>query len=413
MKLLYARSGNRCAFPGCGVSLVVSGADGSAQTIGMAAHIVASARQGPRGAEPISDIDRDRRASNRVLLCPNHHAVVDKELTIYSVEVMRQIKIDHETSQAAAPAPDPALQQVAERLHLSVLPVIGLPSWVASASLRRRVAGEGEIARSLSLPPQGSSVVFPFIVRESRLWSFADLRDGVHPFAEWIDSDIEVTDVASMLGSEEGSRRFVTLLNRGLGRHLGALGVRFDREHQRYWFLQARDGGERRITYTTKGGRISHKPVVHHARRKSGEEKAEWFHEAARLRFERFGDSWVLTVRPEFHITLDGREAMPAHRIGRKVTRKKSHLYNAGYLDRLFFWRHFLTDGGPRLVVKAGEQSIVIDGVYASVAVEWPGVPEDSLTVSADRAGETLFSLADLEDDNLPEAWLHDDEDGF
>lgn len=411
MKLLYARSRNRCAFPGCGTILVRPGPNGTAENLGEAAHIIGSARQGPRGAEPVDQADRDRRASNRVLLCPTHHKVVDTQLTVYSVEVMRQMKADHETSDGAAP-PDDHPPSVRELLHLSALPLVGIPSGVFSASLVRKDVKEGDIARSLPIPAAGSKVVFPFIARENRLWTFADLAGPAHPFGQWIDTDVETLSTASILADQEGHRRYVTLLNRALGRHLASVGVRFDPQHQRYWFLPAGRDGERRVTYTTKRGRTSHKPVVHHARRKSGEAKDEWYHEAGRLHFEQRAESWVLTVRPEFHITTDGRTPMPAHRIGRRVTRKKSHLYNDGYLDRLFFWRYFLTDGGPRLVIKTGEQSLVVDGKFATIDVRWPGVPGDSFDITAERAEETLFSLAELDDEGeVAEAWWDEDDD--
>ena len=67
-------------FPDCSIVLTTLSSDGSALNIGEAAHIISSARQGPRGTERIDDAERDRRASNRVLLCPKHHTLVDKEL---------------------------------------------------------------------------------------------------------------------------------------------------------------------------------------------------------------------------------------------------------------------------------------------------------------------------------------------
>jgi hypothetical protein len=168
---------------------------------------------------------------------------------------------------------------------------------------------------------------------------------------------------------------------------------------------------ERSYQYETKTGRNVTRHTVHHARRRSGEPKDEWYHEAARLRFERFRDSWFLAVRPEFHVTLDGVAPMPSHRIGRKITRKKSHLYNDGYLDRLWFWKHFLSDGGPRLAIKAGEQSILVDSIFTTTDVTWPGVPSDTLIVKSSRAAETLFTLEDFSDEESDEEYWYDDED--
>ncbi len=419
LKLLYAQSGNRCAFPACGEILTkVDPSSGEAVNLGEAAHIVAAERQGPRGREAINEVDRDRRASNRILLCPTHHTVIDKRPFVYTVEVLRQMKVDHHALVGADPACRSALPFCGspERLQTSLLPVVGLPVVVESASLLDTSLSEGEVARRLTYPSSAHGIVYPFIVRENRLWTFSRLRQHGHPFAELIDADVEEVELTDLASDDEGHRRVMALLNRALGRHIGMRGVRFDREHHRYWFMPNRDRdtgeiSERSYAYVTKTGRNQTRPTVHHARRRSGELKDEWYHEAARLRFERFGTSWFLSVRPEFHLTLDGEKPMQAHRIGRKITRKKSHLYNDGYLDRLWFWKHFLSDGGPRLAIKAGEQSILVDSVYATTDVSWPGVPGDALVVKSERAEENLFTLVDFSDDDSDDEYWDDDED--
>jgi len=417
--LLYASSGNECAFPNCAAVLVKPGeTTGKAVNIGQAAHIVAASRQGPRGVEPLVDGDRDTGASNRILLCPTHHAEIDKQPLVYTVAVLRQMKEDHERRHRKQQSAGVGLTPNAdpERLHSSLLPVVGLPVVVESASVRDMSKTEGEIAASLRYPRGSRGIVFPFIVRDGRLWTFSHLRQNQHPFRPVIDTDVEEIDLVDLAATDEGHRRVIALLNRALGRHLGMQGVRFDREHQRYWFMANRnyDTGEiseRSYRYTTKTGRSLEKPVVHHSHRRSGEPKNEWYHEAARLRFERFGSAWFLAVRPEFHVTLDGVEPLPSHRIGRKVTRKKSHIYNDGYLDRLWFWKDFLSRGGPRLTIKAGEQSILVDSTYATTDVRWPGVPGDFFDVKNEPAEENLFTILDLMDEDGDEDWWNDDEE--
>jgi hypothetical protein len=392
---------------------------GEAYNLGEAAHIVAAHRQGPRGREPISDEDRDKRASNRVLLCATHHTLVDKLPLVYTVNVLRQMKLDHLASRemehqdsvvAAVEASEP------ERLQSSLLPVVGLPVVIESASLLDPSVSESEIARQLIYPKGSRGIAYPFILRDSRLWTFSHLRQRDHPFGPLLDCDVEAVRLPDLASTEEGHRRVVALLNRALGRHLSMRGIRFDKEHQRYWLMPDRDRisreiSERSYRYETKTGRMVTHHAVHHARRRTREFKDEWYHEAARLRFERFGDSWFLAVRPEFHLTIDGDTPMQAHRIGRKITRKKSHLYNDGYLDRLWFWKYFLSDGGPRLAIKVGEQSILVDSVYGTTNVSWPGVPGDSLNLRVERAAETLFSFDDFSDEDVDEEWWDDDED--
>ena len=235
----------------------------------------------------------------------------------------------------------------------------------------RPEALRGRDRRVIAVPKRLAWDSLPVHRARREALDFSHLQQRQHPFTPVIDSDVEVIDLAELASTDEGHRRTIALLNRAVGRYLGMQGVRFDREHQRYWFLADRDYdtgqiSERAYRYTTKTGRSLTRPVVHHAHRRGGEARDEWYHEAVRLRFERFGATWFLTVRPEFHITVDGIEPLPSHRVGRKITRKKSHLYNDGYLDRLWFWKHFLSKGGPRLPIKTGEQSILVEAGYAT-----------------------------------------------
>ena len=178
LKLLYADSGNECAFPGCGLVLAsADAASGEAMNVGVAAHIVASSRQGPRGGIPIEEGERDRRASNRILLCPTHHTIVDKQPCVYTVEVLRQMKADHLKNHKRLIPTRVQLASVdsLERLQSSLLPVVGLPTHVESASVRDASMSEGQIAAQLRYPKGSRGIVFPFIVREGRLWTFSRL----------------------------------------------------------------------------------------------------------------------------------------------------------------------------------------------------------------------------------------------
>src|SRR2546427_146067 len=85
IKILFACSGNRCAFPGCEQRLVEPDtSDDSARVVGEIAHIVADSRQGPRGCWQLSTEDLNRYP-NLILLCPTHHRVVDSQPKTYSV----------------------------------------------------------------------------------------------------------------------------------------------------------------------------------------------------------------------------------------------------------------------------------------------------------------------------------------
>jgi len=90
IKLLWGRSGNRCAI--CKIEL---SPDGSVETIGEIAHIVSRTEGGPRGNDEL-DLSKRDDYSNLMLLCPNHHSEIDKLPDSWPSTKLHQIKEEHE-----------------------------------------------------------------------------------------------------------------------------------------------------------------------------------------------------------------------------------------------------------------------------------------------------------------------------
>ena len=92
LKVLFARSMNQCAFPGCTAAIVDPKDD---VVYGEVCHIEGvepgAARYNPqRSATTLNDND------NLILLCERHHKVVDADPNKYAVPYLRQIKAAHE-----------------------------------------------------------------------------------------------------------------------------------------------------------------------------------------------------------------------------------------------------------------------------------------------------------------------------
>lgn len=97
LALLWSRSGGSCSFPECREVLVLEASRGDQSTIvGEVAHIEASSDAGPRSNPNLSDQQRDEYP-NLILLCPNHHRLVDARDSTYTVDVLRSWKRDTET----------------------------------------------------------------------------------------------------------------------------------------------------------------------------------------------------------------------------------------------------------------------------------------------------------------------------
>lgn len=92
IKRLYATSGNTCSFPVCKEVLV----DKNGVHIGEIAHIEA---EKPGGARYNSNQSGTERFGyeNLILVCPNHHTLIDKDSYKYSVNVLKEIKANHES----------------------------------------------------------------------------------------------------------------------------------------------------------------------------------------------------------------------------------------------------------------------------------------------------------------------------
>jgi hypothetical protein len=74
IKLLWGRAAGRCSKPGCNEDLTRCPEQGRDYIIGEMAHVIAQAKEGPRG----DGVGGDDSYDNLVLLCPTHHREVDK-----------------------------------------------------------------------------------------------------------------------------------------------------------------------------------------------------------------------------------------------------------------------------------------------------------------------------------------------
>jgi len=93
--MLWGRSANMCSFPGCKKSLVVEKTQTDyASVVGEEAHIVAKTEGGPRGKHDLNLEDRDHY-DNLILLCRDHHKIIDDQYNTYTVEILHTFKAQH------------------------------------------------------------------------------------------------------------------------------------------------------------------------------------------------------------------------------------------------------------------------------------------------------------------------------
>ena len=89
VKQLFAHSGNSCAYPKCKNGLIQDNT-----VIGEICHIKATRPNGPR-YDPEQTPDERHSYSNLILLCANHHKIIDDDPEAYTVERLLKLKEEH------------------------------------------------------------------------------------------------------------------------------------------------------------------------------------------------------------------------------------------------------------------------------------------------------------------------------
>jgi len=91
IKVLFAKSQNKCANPDCYSPLVID-----ELVLGEICHIRARRKGGPRYDSKLTEPEKNG-AGNLILLCPTCHTLADKDKTgAFSVEWLEEIKKEHE-----------------------------------------------------------------------------------------------------------------------------------------------------------------------------------------------------------------------------------------------------------------------------------------------------------------------------
>lgn len=91
IKRLFALSGNICAYPGCSLAIVES----VGTVTGEVCHIHARREGGPRYEASQTEADRNG-FDNLILLCRQHHKVIDSQPDLYTAEALQEMKAIHE-----------------------------------------------------------------------------------------------------------------------------------------------------------------------------------------------------------------------------------------------------------------------------------------------------------------------------
>lgn len=399
-KMLWGAAAGRCSYPRCAKRLVADRSKLESEVIlGEMAHIIPKSPGGPRGEFAISEDERNRYR-NLILLCEDHHKLVDSQRKTYPPETLRKFKEDHERlcqGPFGEPLilPQPLRPWVTDQVFSTVLPVGELPRRVYSAEA---VVADEHVVKAESMEMLGRRPP-PFIVREGRIFAFDDLGDDTGPFSRWVRPHTTRREAATdMWEDHDRARYYVALLNAVLRKLAGARGLQMSNDDNHWYFPPGPGGAEVTKAYQPLNKPVSERKVAWQPTvRASGEKKKYWEHLAVGLRFVRIAPaSWVLALRPERHFTLDGVRPLSSAGSARRSTARASRMYNDDVLEDANFWRSYLAEGKPRILWRFGPQVLLVEARLLDTSVTWPGVPDDVRRYTNAQPVDDLFSRAEL-----------------
>lgn len=122
IKLLWSNAAGRCSFAHCNERLTVEQAAHSAPyTLGEMAHIKGEKKGSNRHDATQTNEQRDGY-ENLILLCPNHHTLIDKpeNKEVYTVDILIKMKLEHESriSRCLDPTEIPNIEELKDQISI-------------------------------------------------------------------------------------------------------------------------------------------------------------------------------------------------------------------------------------------------------------------------------------------------------
>lgn len=301
-------------------------------------------------------------------------------------------------------------QYVQDTVYSTFFPVLQMPQYVYGAPCKYSDSEEQEAKQAITYPTAGGSEIYPFLIRDGMVFCFQDLTFQNGPFRELVrECKVERYDAIDWWDDPDRMHWYMSLLNRSLNKLTGRKGLKLDKEHRRYYFAPETLGQARRASYRPLNQSASERNIVWQPiAKKTGTPRPYWLHLAVALQFHRVAsEQWCLSIRPEMRVTKDGSEPLDSEKIGSRVTRQKSRMYNYGLLTEVNFWRDYLSGSKPKIILPFSKtQKIIISTSMMQSEVNWLGIPEEF----AKPFKNVDYETDPFDEDELIEL-LDDDED--
>lgn len=180
-KVLISRSGNRCAYPKCGLELTADPRhqDDHPKAIGKVAHICAASPGGPRYDRGMTSEQRGS-ASNLIYLCGPHHDVVDTQLHFHTAAFLLEAKADHEAAIARGVRAALGLVTYVELAAVCAVLTSISPSVPAQTSVELATPIAAKIALNQLSPLSGQRIT-DGLSQANRVAAFVEFQCSLEP----------------------------------------------------------------------------------------------------------------------------------------------------------------------------------------------------------------------------------------
>lgn len=178
----------------------------------------------------------------------------------------------------------------------------------------------------------------------------------------------------------------VELLNETLRWHLVPLGIRFDRDRRRYYFVPFKEQRVRKQSRFVRWGSGTKRWVVRAPDQGRG---GSWIHHAAELRFHDFAGRLFLSIDPLFMFTTDGLELVPGDTARSLAMRWTARECNAAVLARVLLWADALAQGRSEGSIKLDAGDLTFSRLPATV--------QAPVSINERVAMKALLTFADAE----------------
>lgn len=250
----------------------------------------------------------------------------------------------------------------------------------------------------------------PFILRDKRIYTFADLSKQETALRSQVSPDtVRVESRNDWLLDDDKARRLMHLLSKCLSGHLSRLAIKSDRK-RRYFFRPNKDG-------SSKSWKNSGDPSREVAARKVNPRTGEifWVHHAARIQFRRLGQGLFLLIEPTFVFTTDGNEPMDGVAAGKLTVMWGGKQQNDAALRNVVFWAKSMAktvgigaDRSLLIRIETGGEPIKVNAMPSmtqlSYGIELDHIKVGSLLSKPDKdlqlAAEDVV-LSEAEEDEL------------